>query len=156
MQTMPTTVPTARTRRGRTRLRRAGPAVALAGLALALASFGCAGAAGPADRPPAGVSQARQAGSTADQNSVHKGGTTPSGAAKQATGSFTAAFARCMRAHGVPNFPDPTGEPGQLGPDSGIDLTAPRFVAALTGPCRALAPPAWVDAGPGSLPGGDR
>jgi hypothetical protein len=55
-----------------------------------------------------------------------------------------------MRANGVPNFPDPTGEPGQLGPDSGVDPGAPEYLAAINGPCRELAPPAWVDSGPGT------
>ncbi len=48
------------------------------------------------------------------------------------------AMARCMRAHGVPNFPDPTvsGGPGVGvavrigGPGSGIDPSSPAFEAA--------------------------
>ena len=54
-----------------------------------------------------------------------------------------------MRAHGVPRFPDPDGSAGQLGPDDGVDLLAPGFQAAVNGPCKALAPQSWVDAGPG-------
>jgi hypothetical protein len=86
---------------------------------------------------------------------VHASGAAGAGD-HQTTGAFTVAFARCMRTHGVPQFPDPNGRPGQLGPDSGIDMAAPAVVAALTGPCRSLAPPAWVDAGPGSAAGGGR
>jgi hypothetical protein len=44
-------------------------------------------------------------------------------------------FAKCMRANGVPDFPDPqteaAGGPGLLiGPDSGIDPNSPTFKAA--------------------------
>jgi hypothetical protein len=67
-------------------------------------------------------------------------------------GGFTAEFAKCMRANGVPNFPDPNGEPGQLGPDSGVDPGSKAYRAAINGPCRSLAPPEWVDEGPGSAP----
>jgi hypothetical protein len=38
------------------------------------------------------------------------------------------AFARCMRAHGVPNFPDPTFPGGApSGPPAGIDPQSPAF-----------------------------
>jgi hypothetical protein len=44
------------------------------------------------------------------------------------------AFSRCMRAHGITNFPDPTfgGGGGQLRIDkpSGIDPNSPAFQAA--------------------------
>lgn len=69
------------------------------------------------------------------------------GSGQHATGSFSLAFARCMRAHGVPDFPDPDGQPGQLGPSSGIDPASPKFRAASTGPCKSLAPPGWVGSG---------
>ena len=71
-------------------------------------------------------------------------------------GSFSAEFARCMREHGVPNFPDPNGQAGQLAPNSGIDPASPKFQSALNGPCKSLAPAAWLasDSGPDSLPGG--
>jgi hypothetical protein len=59
------------------------------------------------------------------------------------SGSFSVAFARCMRAHGVPAFPDPDGAPDQL-MASGIDTTSARFQAALHGPCKALAPAGWA------------
>jgi hypothetical protein len=40
-------------------------------------------------------------------------------------------FARCTRAHGVPNFPDPTPGGGlQIGPSSGINPRSPAFQAA--------------------------
>jgi hypothetical protein len=64
----------------------------------------------------------------------------------RSTGAYTVAFATCMRAHGVPKFPDPEGS-AQLGPGSGIDPTSPTFQAALNGPCVSLAPAGWVSSG---------
>ncbi|HEX6525624.1 MAG TPA: hypothetical protein VF070_37275 [Streptosporangiaceae bacterium] len=57
-----------------------------------------------------------------------------------------------MRAHGVPKFPDPGGQLGpdggrHLGPGGGADPAAQEFQAAVNGPCRSLAPPAWVSSG---------
>jgi hypothetical protein len=46
-------------------------------------------------------------------------------------------FARCMRAHGVPNFPDPTSQGIALSPS--VDPKSPQFQAA-TQACRELAP----------------
>jgi hypothetical protein len=45
-------------------------------------------------------------------------------------------YARCMRAHGVPNFPDPTSSGLSL---SGIEPNSPRFQAAQKA-CRTLLP----------------
>ncbi len=74
-------------------------------------------------------------------------GSTGGAQGNEGTGSFTLAFARCMRAHGVPDFPDPNGRNGQLGPGSGIDPNSPAFQAAINGPCLSLAPPGWVGSG---------
>jgi hypothetical protein len=52
-----------------------------------------------------------------------------------------------MRSHGVPKFPDPDGKGGQLGPGTGADPASQAFQAALNGPCRSLAPSAWVSSG---------
>jgi len=85
-----------------------------------------------------------------------QGGTSPTPARVQPSGaqmeggSYSVDFAKCMRAHGVPNFPDP----GARGPfPSGVDPSSSTYQAALNGPCRSLAPPAWVDSGP-TIPGG--
>jgi hypothetical protein len=68
-----------------------------------------------------------------------------SGTGDQSAGTrYSLAFARCMRAHGVPKFPDPGGD---LGPDSGAGLGSPVFQAAVNGQCRSLAPAAWVSVG---------
>jgi hypothetical protein len=143
-------MPATHTFRGRTRRR----AATLAGIALCAAA--CSGGpAGSGGQPPGADPQ--RAVSSGDANSARSGGTPPADGQSRSVGSFTAGFARCMRAHGVPNFPDPNGTSGQLGPDSGIDPTSAPFQAALNGPCRSLAPPPWVsDSGPDSIPGGDR
>jgi hypothetical protein len=49
-------------------------------------------------------------------------------------------FAECMRAHGVPNFPDPNSQGAiQVGPSSGIDKGSPKFQAALQA-CQKVLP----------------
>jgi hypothetical protein len=57
--------------------------------------------------------------------------------ASNATG-LTLAFSTCMRANGVPNFPDPTSGGGIALP-SGIDPAAPAFRAAQA-KCQKLIP----------------
>jgi hypothetical protein len=56
------------------------------------------------------------------------------------------AYARCMRSHGIPDFPDPTTSPGggvsfQIsgGPGSDLNHNDPRFTAADRA-CRGLLP----------------
>ena len=70
------------------------------------------------------------------------------------TGSFSVAFAECMRAHGVAKFPNPNRSPNQLSPDSGVDPASSAYQAALNGPCQSLAPAGWVSSGPVSNGGG--
>jgi hypothetical protein len=59
--------------------------------------------------------------------------TTPNLAAQSAREQHLAAFAKCMRSHGVPGFPDPTNR-GQLTQqmvtNAGVDLNAPAVFAA--------------------------
>lgn len=68
-------------------------------------------------------------------------GTSAPGAATKADGL---AFSKCMRDHGVKNFPDPNaqgqiwlGSPGQGG--GGLDPSSPQFSAAQNA-CKSLAP----------------
>ena len=42
------------------------------------------------------------------------------------------AFAKCMRQHGLPEFPDPQPGPKGLFPDSGVDRNSPAFQKAST------------------------
>jgi hypothetical protein len=39
-------------------------------------------------------------------------------------------LAYCMRAHGVPKFPDPTSNGIRISPSSGLDPQSPQFQAA--------------------------
>ena len=48
-------------------------------------------------------------------------------------------FAVCMRSHGVPSFPDPSGRGIHIGPGSGIDPSSPAFKGAQSA-CRRLLP----------------
>jgi hypothetical protein len=48
-------------------------------------------------------------------------------------------FSDCMRSHGVPSFPDPSGGGIHFGPGSGIDPSSPAFKAAQSA-CRRLLP----------------
>ncbi|MDN3356464.1 hypothetical protein [Actinomadura sp. DC4] len=131
-----------------------------------LAASACSGTSDAADPPsasPPSVAASRTPNG-AGSSSSHSGGTTAgkggggnsSGGGGQggSVGTYTVAFAKCMRAHGIPKFPDPNGRAGQLGPSSGIDPGSARFRDALDGPCKSLAPPAWVDSGKASVPGG--
>ena len=63
------------------------------------------------------------------------------------SGTFSVAFARCMRANGVQAFPDPDEKPDQV-TNSGINPHSASFQAALYGPCKSLAPADWVSAPP--------
>jgi hypothetical protein len=103
-------------------------AVVVAGLAgLSLLVSACGGAA----------RQVAQAGSSA-------GSTRTSSTSPSATGKYAAslAYSRCMRSHGVPNFPDPKQVGGGIqvsGSAPGIDPQSPLFVSARQA-CRHLQP----------------
>jgi hypothetical protein len=61
-------------------------------------------------------------------------------------------FSKCMRSHGVPNFPDPTPGSGggvqlSIGPSSGVNPQSPAFKSAQQS-CQKLLP----GGGPGSGP----
>jgi hypothetical protein len=127
--------------------------VTLAGILLAAGCSSASENTGTSSQAtPSAAGQPSAGGTTPTQ----KGGGNSSRGGGQggSVGTFTVAFAKCMRSHGIPNFPDPNGRPGQLGPSSGIDPGSAKFRAALNGPCEKLAPPAWVDSGKGSVPGG--
>jgi hypothetical protein len=51
-------------------------------------------------------------------------------------------YAKCMRSHGIPNFPDPTLSDGGVSlilKGSGVDLNSPQFQSAQQA-CRSLSP----------------
>lgn len=66
----------------------------------------------------------------------------PTGSAANKPHASALAYSRCMRAHGVPAFPDP-GANGELqlraGPGTGIDPNSPTFKAAQQ-TCKSLLP----------------
>jgi hypothetical protein len=41
------------------------------------------------------------------------------------------ALARCIRSHGVPNFPDPNPSTGEVTPPPGLSKTSPSILAAI-------------------------
>jgi hypothetical protein len=60
-------------------------------------------------------------------------------------------YARCMRSHGVPRFPDPKPGGGlQIGPKLGVDPSTPQFQAAQAA-CRKVVP-GIPSAAPTALP----
>jgi hypothetical protein len=67
--------------------------------------------------------------------------------ASAATGDPALRFAQCMRAHGVPNFPDPTPGGGiQITPSSGVKPFSPAFRSAQAS-CHDLLPGGGPGAG---------
>ena len=91
-------------------------------LALALAAAGCAGvtACGSAN-PSAGSAGSSSSGSGAK------------------VGSAGIRFSQCMRTHGVPNFPDPSGSGGGIQLPAGANPFSPSFKAAQNA-CHSLMP----------------
>jgi hypothetical protein len=67
------------------------------------------------------------------------GGTTSAGLPTPGPDGSALAFARCMRANGVPNFPDPLPGRGLLFSAAGINPAAP-VVKAAQAKCRRLLP----------------
>jgi hypothetical protein len=98
---------------------------------------------------PASSSSATTAGATSGTGVVTRPGSGPAGqSGNTTTGGYSVAFAECMQAHGVANFPNPNGSGNQLGPGSGVSPASSVYKAALNGPCESLAPAGWVSSGP--------
>jgi hypothetical protein len=55
------------------------------------------------------------------------------------------AVSRCMRAHGVPTFPDPNPRTGEMAPPAGTSKTSPQVLGALRA-CRSLGEAAGLGA----------
>lgn len=85
-----------------------------------------------------GVLVAGCGGSPSNRSAANGGGAAPltasamraSSTAPSAGSSGPLAFARCMRANGVPNFPDPSPGRGLEFKTDGVDPAAPAFKAA--------------------------
>jgi hypothetical protein len=89
-----------------------------------------------------GVSDSRfQAAERACRHLLPNGGQPPSQAQVQQVKAQGLRFARCVRSHGVPNFPDPDSSGRIPDPASvGVDQGAPAFRAANQA-CREYRPP---------------
>jgi hypothetical protein len=89
-----------------------------------------------------GASRSRvQAGQSACRHLLPNGGTGPTAAQVQQVKAQALRFSQCVRAHGVPNFPDPD-RTGRI-PDPatvGVDQGSPRFRAANQA-CGTYRPP---------------
>jgi hypothetical protein len=80
---------------------------------------------------------------TASGNGVAGAGSASPSASSSPGGASALAFSRCMRAHGIKDFPDP-GSNGAINvngaPGSDLDRNDPRFQAADQA-CKSLLPP---------------
>jgi hypothetical protein len=130
--------------------------LAAAVLASGVLVAGCGGSsAGPAvatvNSTTNSTSQPASGGGTSPAStSTASGAASPGAPTQAALESDQLAYARCMRANGVPAFPDPNGGGGfEIPRGSGIDLGSPAFKAAQT-KCRKLVPA--IGGGPGSGP----
>jgi hypothetical protein len=79
---------------------------------------------------PSVVSQAITACGTAMANANIFSGQSSSGMTQQEL-QARLALARCIRAHGVPNFADPNPTTGEVSPPPGLSKTSPSILAAI-------------------------
>jgi hypothetical protein len=111
-------------------------ALALAGL-IGLVSAGCGSSASSKTDTASGTGSASSAGTASSAR------TTTSGADTQISARDKAVkFAECMRANGVPHFPDP-GSKGEF--NFGVDVTREVWLKAIDA-CKALKPPGALSA----------
>lgn len=104
---------------------RAGRLMAVGAVAVALLASGCSGGS-------AGKAGVVSVGAKGDKSSKTAD---PSGKGDPL------AYSRCMRAHGLTNFPDPDANGGiSINQDSGLDPKSPQFKAADAA-CKAFMPP---------------
>jgi hypothetical protein len=116
----------------------------LSAAALASAALLLAGCGGSSANP--GVARL-SSGASGAASSSGATGTGANGPGTESPEAMAFAFARCMRANGVPNFPDPQAGGGFLfHTGAGADPSPPAFEAAQT-KCKKFLPP-----GPGSGP----
>lgn len=99
----------------------------------------------PASTRAATTSTTRTATSSQSSTATRNGAPSSESTALGTFGSGELAFSKCMRANGVPNYPDPNLG-GGLSLPNGIDPSSPVFQAAQT-KCQKLVP------GFGGLPG---
>jgi hypothetical protein len=143
------------------RTTRRGIPVVLLAAGVLLFGTACSGSTSDAasTSPPSGSSSAGPESSQAPQaqssGGARTGGGGTTGQQSGTQGDYTAEFAKCMRANGIPSFPDPKPGGGNLGPGSGVDLMSPKVQDTINGPCKSLAPKAWVQGGIPGAPTGN-
>jgi len=130
--------------------------LSLAALASAVLLAGCGGgSAGPnvasVTATTSTTSSAAGASHSGAQSSSHSSASSASGTPSRATlGADELAFSKCMRANGVPTYPDPRAGGGAVfQKGDGIDPFSPTFKAAHA-KCQKLVPN--IGGGPGSGP----
>ncbi len=77
-------------------------------------------------------------------NNLLPSGGTPSPQMRQQVVAHALQFSACMRSHGEPNFPDPSGGGGAMrigGPGSSLDPKSPQFKAAQKACQQYFGPP---------------
>jgi hypothetical protein len=129
-----------------THMKRLGPqrARVLTAAALLIGAL-VAGCGGSSHSPTAAAvsdatSSAATAATTSARSTTRSRAATSSGPSSPSSGSAALAFANCMRANGVPNFPDPQPGGGQLFEiPAGANPAAPAFTAARA-KCQKLLP----------------
>ena len=120
--------------------------LALLAAAAVVALAGCGGS-----RSPSVASVATTTSGTAD-GSTNSTGTAASGPApsESQTQQDALQYARCMRANGEPNFPDPSAGGGFVfQPGAGVDPSSPAFKAAQA-KCQRFLPSGGAGLAPGS------
>jgi len=129
--------------------------LAAAALVSGILVGGCGGSSGSPTVATVSTSTSSAASTgvatTATSSTTTGDGAASSGPPTQAAlQSDELAYAKCMRANGVPNFPDPRGGGGsEIARGAGIDPSSPAFKAAQA-KCQKLVP--GLGAGPGSGP----
>jgi hypothetical protein len=108
--------------------------VALGAVAVSLFVAGCGGGASPSVASLGGGTTTTSGGSSdsAGGQGSQSGGGPGQGQGMMIGGDNSLEFSRCMRAHGVSNFPDPNSQGElQIGPGSGIDPSSATFRSAM-------------------------
>ena len=120
---------------GMTKTSRRPSALVVLGAVAAIVLAGCGGSKSPSvasiTTPPPTTATATSSGAAGSTSAG--GGAVGSGSApaQAEPGQAALEYARCMRANGVPDFPDPSAGGGFLfSPSTGVDPSSPAFEAA--------------------------
>jgi hypothetical protein len=111
--------------------------IAMAALATACGSNATAGTAGTADTAGSASAAASSTDSAGTSSTGSSSTASTSGNTNATKREKAVKFAECVRAHGVPHFPDPDAS-GNF--NFGVDVSATVFTNAVNA-CKALQPP---------------